>query len=137
MTLKPETTVTVSHWTLYPRKNKGFSLMEVLCALVILASVILAAFASLDYTLKITISSRNRMEAFAAAERTAVASLASGKSVSDPQVDSSSTPINITLSINGKNRPVKIEAFTYREKNSKRLDWLMKRPVFVIFMKKT
>jgi prepilin-type N-terminal cleavage/methylation domain-containing protein len=117
------------------RKNKGFSLMEVLCALTVLALVILAAFAALNYTLKITVASRSRMEAFAAAERAAVASLALKKGVSEPQIGFVRVPVNGTLSINGANQPVRMEAFIYKEKESARLDRLMKRPAFITFLR--
>jgi prepilin-type N-terminal cleavage/methylation domain-containing protein len=118
------------------RKNRGFSLIETLCALVILAMVILAAFAVLDYTLKITVASRNRMAAFAVAERTAVATLASGKDVPNLQVDSNRKSIHDHIVVDGANRPIAVEVITHKEKTSARLDRLMKRPVFVIFLKK-
>jgi prepilin-type N-terminal cleavage/methylation domain-containing protein len=117
-------------------KNKGFSLIEIICALVILVLVILVTFSVLNYALKITVASRSRMNAFAAAERTAVATLALRKDVSDPRVDSSHTTINGMLSINGVDQPVAMEAFTYKEKASTKLDRLMKFPVFIVFLEK-
>ncbi|MDR1379321.1 MAG: prepilin-type N-terminal cleavage/methylation domain-containing protein [Synergistaceae bacterium] len=122
--------------TFHPREKKGFSLIEVICALVILFLVILSTLAVLDYTLKVTVASRNRMGAFAAAERMAVFVLASSKGASNPQMDSSNTSIHGQISINGVNRPIEVEAITYREKTSIRLDRLMKRSAFVTFLKK-
>jgi prepilin-type N-terminal cleavage/methylation domain-containing protein len=117
-------------------KNKGFSLIEIICAIVILVLVIFVTFSVLNYALKITVASRNRMNAFATAERTAVATLALRQDVSDPRVDSSRATINGILSINGVDRPVAMEAFTYKEKSSARLDLLMKSPVFIVFLQK-
>jgi prepilin-type N-terminal cleavage/methylation domain-containing protein len=121
----------------YAHKNEGFSLMEVLCALVILVLVILATFAALDYALKITVASRSRMDAFATAERMAVAALARGKAEPDPRVDFSSTVINGTFSIDGVDQSIEMEVVVYKEKLSAKFDRLMKRPVFITFLKKT
>ncbi|MDR1377049.1 MAG: prepilin-type N-terminal cleavage/methylation domain-containing protein [Synergistaceae bacterium] len=118
------------------RKNKGFSIIEILCALVILILVILTTFSALDYALKITVASRNRMNAFATAEQMAVATLASRKEASDPRVDSTSAPINGVLTINGVNQAIAMEAVTYREKISVRLDRLVKSPTFIVFLGK-
>jgi hypothetical protein len=133
MNLKLEATFSA----FYASKNRGFSLTEVLCALVILILVIFAAFAALNYTLKITVASRSRMGAFATAERVAVTSLALKEGVlGDSRVDFSRTPINSALAINGVSQSIEMEVFTYKEKIPVRLDRLMKRPTFVTFLRK-
>jgi prepilin-type N-terminal cleavage/methylation domain-containing protein len=49
------------------RKNKGFALPEVLCAIVILSLSILASFAAMSYALTLTNESRGRMKDFSEA----------------------------------------------------------------------
>ena len=114
-------------------KNKGFSLIEVLYGLILFTFVILSGFVVLNYTLKITIAARSRMDAFAAAERAVVAALA-GKSVVDPP--SSRATVNGILTIKGIKRTMAMDALIYKEKNAPRLSALMARPLFIIFLKK-
>jgi Tfp pilus assembly protein PilV len=133
MNSRLETAFSVFHTS----KNKGFSLAEVLCAFVILALVIFSVFAVLNYTLRITVASRGRMDAFAAAERAAVTSLALKEGVSNPRVNSSRTPINGTLLINGVNQSIAMEAFAYKEGGKSAMpDQLMGHIAFVTFLKK-
>jgi prepilin-type N-terminal cleavage/methylation domain-containing protein len=134
MTLQCATVFSIFH----ANKNKGFSLVEVLCALVILTLVIFAAFSALNYTFKITTASRSRMGAFAVAERAAVTSLALEEGIlGDPQVDASRTSISGALSIKGVTWPIAMEVFTYKEKDSTKLNRLMQNPAFITFLKKT
>jgi hypothetical protein len=52
-------------------------------------------------------------------------------------VDSSRTPLKGIRSIDGANQPVEMEAVTHRRKPLPWLGNLLKRPVFITFLKKT
>ena len=55
------------------RKNRGFALPEVLCAIIILSLSILASFAAMSYALTLTNEGRGRMDDFSLIMRQGVA----------------------------------------------------------------
>ncbi|GHS95612.1 hypothetical protein AGMMS50276_11920 [Synergistales bacterium] len=69
--------------------RRGFSLVEVLCAIVILTVAVLASLATIGYALAITTDNKIRMETYAKLERFALESEARNEVVSPEWVDGS------------------------------------------------
>ncbi|MDR3230970.1 MAG: prepilin-type N-terminal cleavage/methylation domain-containing protein [Synergistaceae bacterium] len=118
-------------------KNGGFTLPEVICALMILVTGVLAVISSIGYTLRVTLDVRSRMNAFATVEREGISTIASQKIVSDPSVAAKQTTLDGKLSVSGTEQAIRLQLHVYRENSDVRRGQLMERPVFVFFTGET
>jgi prepilin-type N-terminal cleavage/methylation domain-containing protein len=121
----------------FSRKHKGFTLLEVLCAIVVLSFAILAAFAAIAYALTVTSESRGRMDAFAEIERAAVTSVALRAANAEGKVSMTLKEIDVPLTIKSSSqttRTIGLTALTYKESADAGVRRYMQSPVVTVFI---
>ena len=117
-------------------KQKGFLLIEVLIALIVLTLAIFVSFESIGYALTVTTEVRGRMKNYARLEYVGLLSVASGDIVLSDDIECSTKHFTAPIKIGSDTKNAELTNVVYKRASDASQTHKMKSPVFVVFLKK-